>query len=52
VEALIKKPYTEGTTTATSSPATGSETTPAKGGKQEVPAPASGDKPTFKKPSP
>ena len=53
VEALIKKPYTEGTTTATSSPATGSETTPAKSGKQaEVPAPASGDKPTFKKPSP
>jgi len=52
VESLIKKPYTEGATTATSSPTTGTDTTPAKGGKQaDVPAPA-GDKPTFKKPSP
>jgi tetratricopeptide (TPR) repeat protein len=53
VEALIKKPYTEGATTATSSPATGGDTTPAKGSRQaEVPAPASGEKPTLKKPNP
>ncbi len=53
VEALIKKPYTEGATVATASPATGSAPEPAKGGKQaDVPAPASGEKPTFKKPNP
>ena len=50
-EALIKKPYTEGATAATSaSPDT--STTPAKpaGNKTDVTPPASGDKPTFKKP--
>ena len=53
VEALIKKPYTEGATVATTSPATGSTPEPAKGGKQaDVPAPTSGEKPTFKKPNP
>jgi Peptidase family M1 domain len=54
VEALIKKPYTEGATVAVSSPA--SETTtpePAKGGKQaDIPEPSSGDKPVLKKPNP
>jgi tetratricopeptide (TPR) repeat protein len=53
VEALIKKAYIEGTTTATSSPATGTEATPAKGGKQaDIPPPASGERPTLKKPNP
>jgi len=53
-EALIKKPYTEGAaTTVASSPSTGTEATPAKGGKQaDIPAPASGEKPTLKKPNP
>lgn len=53
VEALIKKPFTEGATVATTSPATGSTPEPSKGGKQaDVPAPSSGEKPTFKKPNP
>jgi predicted negative regulator of RcsB-dependent stress response len=53
VEALIKKPYAEGATVATTSPATDSTPEPGKGGKQaDVPAPSSGDKPTFKKPNP
>ena len=49
VEALIKKPYTEGAGQV-SAPATG---TPAdsKGGKSDVPEPSSGDKPMLKKPS-
>ena len=50
VEALIKKPYTEGATTATSTPASESTPAPAKGSKQDITPPASGDKPTFKKP--
>jgi Peptidase family M1 domain len=49
VEALIKKPYSEGAPTVI--PANESAPTPAKDGKQaDIPAPASGDKPTFKKP--
>jgi len=53
VEALIKKPYAEGSTVATASPATDSATAPAKEGKKaDVPAPSSGEKPTFKKPNP
>jgi Peptidase family M1 domain len=49
VEALIKKPYTEGSPTAI--PVNDTTPVPAKGSKQaDVPAPASGDKPTFKKP--
>ena len=53
VEALIKKPYTEGATVATTSPATDTTTPPAKGGKPaDIPEPSAGDKPTFKKPSP
>lgn len=49
VEALIKKPYSEGAPTVI--PANESTPTPAKDGKQaDIPAPASGDKPTFKKP--
>jgi tetratricopeptide (TPR) repeat protein len=50
VEALIKKPYTEGMTVQ-ASPATNGNTEPAKGNKSDIPEPASGDKPTLKKPS-
>ena len=53
VEALIKKPYTEGATIAATSPATENTQAPAKGGKQaDIPEPSAGDKPTFKKPNP
>jgi hypothetical protein len=53
VEALIKKPYTEGATVAISNPSTESTPAPAKGGKQaDIPEPSAGDKPTFKKPNP
>ena len=53
VEALIKKPYTEGATVAVSSPTTGSAPEPAKNGKQsDIPQPSSGDRPVLKKPSP
>lgn len=51
VQALIKKPYTE----AGLPPVTASDSTatPANKGKQaDVPPPASGDKPSFKKPAP
>lgn len=51
VEALIKKPYTEGATTATATPGDTTATPAKPTGKQaDVPPPASGDKPTFKKP--
>jgi tetratricopeptide (TPR) repeat protein len=49
VEALIKKPYTEGAITATSSPTSTAPAQPS-GNKADVAPPASGDKPTFKKP--
>jgi len=52
-EALIKKPYTEGATTATT-PATGTTpaaATPAKGKQSDIPEPSSGERPTLKKPS-
>jgi Peptidase family M1 domain len=53
VEALIKKPYTEGATVAVSSPATDNASDPPKGGKQsDLPEPSSGDKPVLKKPNP
>jgi len=53
VEALIKKPFTEGATVAVSSPTTSSAPEPAKTGKQaDIPEPSSGDKPVLKKPSP
>jgi hypothetical protein len=48
VEALVKKPYTEGAIVV-ASPSTGS-TPAAKAKSADVPAPASGEKPTFKKP--
>jgi tetratricopeptide (TPR) repeat protein len=52
VEALVKKPYTEGAaTSATASPATDTPAAPAKGKQTDVPAPSTGEKPTFKKPS-
>jgi hypothetical protein len=49
VEALVKKPYTEGAIVAVNPSAT--ESTP-KGNQANVPAPASGDRPTLKRPSP
>ena len=54
VEALIKKPYTEGATVAISSPATGGNPDAAKpGGKSaDIPPPSTGDRPVLKKPSP
>jgi Peptidase family M1 domain len=51
VEALIKKPFYEGAPPTT--PTNASDTAPAKGNNPaDIPAPSSGDKPTFKKPSP
>jgi hypothetical protein len=51
VEGLIKKPYTEGAPVSVSNP--GTESTPAKtGNPADITPPSSGDKPTFKKPSP
>jgi Peptidase family M1 domain len=50
VEALIKKPYTEGAPVQVSAPATGNPE-PAKGNKSDIPEPSSGDKPVLKKPS-
>jgi len=53
VEALIKKPYTEGAPITVSNPATESTPAPAKSGNPaDLTPPSSGDKPTFKKPSP
>jgi Peptidase family M1 domain len=51
VEALIKKPYTENGLVA-ATPSTSGDTAPAKNNPADVPAPSSGDKPTFKKPNP
>jgi hypothetical protein len=49
VEALVKKPYTEGAIVAVNP----SSTEPApKGNQANVPAPASGERPTLKRPSP
>ena len=53
VEQLIKKPYNENAPTAPAGPTNEGTPAPAKSGKQaEVPAPGSGEKPTFKKPNP
>ena len=53
VEALVKKPYTEnGMPTPSPSDAATPVAAPAKGKQAEVPAPASGEKPTLKRPSP
>ncbi|MGB7844672.1 MAG: M1 family aminopeptidase [Candidatus Acidiferrum sp.] len=52
VEALIKKPYTEGALIQTTGPAENTPA-PAKGGKQaDIPEPSSGDKPVLKRPNP
>lgn len=50
VEALVKKPYAEGAIVAVNPGAT-TDSAP-KGNQANVPVPASGDKPTFKRPSP
>ena len=53
VAALIKGPYNEGATVATTGPAADNATTPAKGGQQsDIPEPSSGDRPTLKRPNP
>jgi aminopeptidase N len=52
VEALIKKPYTEGGMPAPSPADAATPAAPAKGKQADVPAPASGEKPTLKRPSP
>jgi hypothetical protein len=49
IESLVKKPYSEGAITAVN-PST--DTTPGKGKPADVAPPASGDKPSFKKPNP
>jgi hypothetical protein len=49
VEAFVKKPYTEGAIAAIT-PVPDDQKQPAKAKPSEIPAPASGDKPTFKKP--
>jgi hypothetical protein len=51
VEALIKKPYTEGGLAGPTTPTSG-DSSQGKGKPADVPAPSSGDKPTFKKPNP
>jgi Peptidase family M1 domain len=54
VEALIKKPYTEGAPVPVSSPTNQNQSAdPTKTSRQtDIPEPASGDKPTLKRPSP
>jgi tetratricopeptide (TPR) repeat protein len=53
VEALIKKPYSEsGMPTPSPSDAATPVAAPAKGKQADVPAPASGEKPTLKRPNP
>jgi hypothetical protein len=52
VEALIKKPYTEGGMPTPSPADAATPTAPAKGKQADVPAPASGEKPTLKRPNP
>ena len=52
VEALIKKPYSEGGTPAAVPADTTPPAAPAKGKQADIAEPSSGDKPTFKKPNP
>jgi hypothetical protein len=52
VEALIKKPYTENGMPTPSPTDAGTPAAPTKGKQAEVPAPASGEKPTLKRPNP
>jgi hypothetical protein len=52
VEALIKKPYTESGMPTPSPTDAGTPAAPTKGKQAEVPAPASGEKPTLKRPNP
>ena len=49
-DALVKKAYTEGAIVAVNPSAT--EPAPAKGKQADVAAPASGERPTLKRPSP
>lgn len=52
VEALIKKPYSEGAIPAAIPADTPATTTPAKGKQADIADPSSGEKPTLKRPSP
>jgi hypothetical protein len=52
VEQLVKKPYTEGGMPTPSPQDAATPAAPAKGKQADVPAPASGEKPTLKKPNP
>jgi hypothetical protein len=52
VEALIKKAYSEGGTPAAVPADTTAPAAPAKGKQADIADPASGDKPTLKRPSP
>ncbi|HUL35542.1 MAG TPA: M1 family aminopeptidase [Candidatus Eisenbacteria bacterium] len=52
VEALIKKPYSEGATPAAVPADATTPAAPAKGKQVQIDAPASGDKPTLKRPNP
>jgi predicted negative regulator of RcsB-dependent stress response len=52
VEALVKKPYTEGAIVAVSPATEGTPATNPKGKQADIAAPSSGEKPTMKRPSP
>ncbi len=52
VEALVKKAYTEGGTPAVTPATDANATTPAKGKTADMPEPASGERPTLKRPNP
>jgi tetratricopeptide (TPR) repeat protein len=52
VEALVKKAYTEGGTPTTTPATDTNPTAPAKGKGADMPEPASGERPTLKRPNP
>jgi hypothetical protein len=52
VEALIKKPYTEGGPNAAATPTTSADSNSNKGQSNDLPPPSTGEKPTLKKPNP
>jgi hypothetical protein len=52
VEALIKKPFTEGSLNAAATPTTSADSNSNKGQSNDLPPPSTGDKPTLKRPNP